>query len=236
MKFKITYLKKSIIGVTALAMLMCWASQSSAQPTRAKATASAPLYATVGVCDVASTNIHNQPAKGSPTGSDENYQSTYGFYSIVTVAEEASYAFEYHNEPYAMPNDYEAWTSAVENAEIKILVLPKHGKLMLQNGGNGQYDIAPPPVGQYTADTSLSFGYKPDSNYIGTDTIVFMVKMTGKEIKVVRYIKVTDKELTKRDTFDNYKDYCGKKWLWKISTTQEGAPTISSLDSPRRLG
>lgn len=35
MKFKITYFMKSIVGVTALVMLMSWASQSLAQPARA---------------------------------------------------------------------------------------------------------------------------------------------------------------------------------------------------------
>ncbi|MBL8482226.1 MAG: hypothetical protein JNJ60_08530 [Rhodocyclaceae bacterium] len=97
-----------------------------------------------------------------------------------------------------------------------VLEQPKHGRLIwLGDKGN---------VTNYGAENS--YRYEPNKGYIGTDKAIFLTELAGHRIKVIQYIKVTEKTIE----IDNYKKlydrYCPRR-TWLISDEQETSERAS---------
>ena len=157
-----------------LMLLICWASQSSAQPTQAK---KLPRFDyLVRGCDVArGENMKVAPtqtsAKGSRLGPVKEY-----IVPISTLFNGLYYNQTSGNRLGLPKLNLNLFNKMEQNLakEIKIIHLPKHGTLLIdevvikQLGGPGK-----------------AYAYLPDVNYQGKDKAVFAVPYQGKNYKIV---------------------------------------------------
>ena len=186
--------QKHQISSILLVMVMCWASQSSAQPTRANA----KFYSTMGICHVAE--------KVTSTEDKQRYDDE------LKVEFTAWEAIALHNPYYVQngrlsDNEYARQkikeTSAFNfydidpgTAIVKVLQQPKHGKLIINQK-------------ESFIDTN-GYSYKPELNYIGNDKAVFLVNLANRNIKVIYYFKVPSEALPDTYNFQDTEKYLRK--------------------------
>ena len=186
---------KSKVRALMLMLLMCWASLSSAQPTRAvrltqdsveiiqKATPLKKLPRfdyLIKTCEVALGNTarENDEVKERV----ENIYRLKHNYSFVydRMNQAQTYLFPssmIHNSLLAQNKHIKEEGKKEIDESVEILQLPKHGKLVIDERVRSELDIG-------------SFGYIPDLNFEGDDKVVFSAKYHGKNYKVVMNLRV----------------------------------------------
>jgi hypothetical protein len=88
--------------------------------------------------------------------------------------------------------------------DVKLAGMPTHGKIM-----------------QEIVEGETASYYLPDIGYLGDDKAVYELSYQGKTVNVVYVFKVTKNPSGGNDTSDIE---CGKKPIWKISTTPTTNP------------
>ena len=233
---------KRQVSSVLLTMAMCWASQSSAQPTRADVPP-VPVYQTVtstsqtisvpfkkmtyGVCDlqlsITDERDYESALKGGrgltlPVEDVALNLLPEGYYTEIVAKASAA-----DDKNYIVPD----WLNSLV---IKRLSEPKHGVMV---------KAKVPDYFQGFTD----YLYVPNKNYVGTDRVDFLV--TGKdlngnpfEMTVKYYINVmSDDKLQKAIKSDKayqnaVKNYCGhSKQTWRISESETPSPLLGNYSN-----
>lgn len=146
------------------------------------------LYGTVGVCSV-SPKVEQMDAEKIKEGyfslSTRVYASN--LFAIKPLDPEL--------DPRMVAMDY-------ENADVTVLLQPKHGTL--------SKDLSP----------GKDISYYPDSGYIGNDKVIFLVDIEGYKIQVVHLIKVVD--IKGSNTNPSHRRECPKSTNWWVISSSKG--------------
>jgi hypothetical protein len=208
---------KCKVRALMLMLLMCWASQSSAQPTRAQNEINSGLSPIIVVMDSlepqqqvivvaqASKTQQAKPKKeyvmGICQGAYRRTSEKYGSYNSMGV----TYLLG------GMDRAMQYWglrdiPEFIKPEHIQVLHSPKHGKLVYeafpQNSNPGS------DYGDYL--------YTPDIGYVGNDKMTFKLDVNGKIFKIVYVFKVVHE---RNVTNDDPSAYCPEPETWKISST-----------------
>ena len=185
---------KCKVSALMLMLLMCWASQSSAQTTRAvKLTQSSveiiqkatPLKKLphfdylIKTCQVAkgdtiqsATKQKNWDERNSKSAGDYSY-----VYDRLNYVEDYLFPKSDIYNPLILTGEFKAGDEKIIGESIKILQLPKHGKLVINEEVRSKLNVG-------------DFGYIADLNFEGDDKVVFSAKYHGKNYKVVMNLRV----------------------------------------------
>ena len=184
---------KCRVHVLMLMMLTCWASQSSAQPTRAK-------NFTIGVCEMIPgwknelTGVmeYSEPENfiGSPIGRVDEY-----VWSYIHKADSKS----------------EAEQSKIRN--IMDQMLEKATATLIKPAQHAKYELE-------KSISQTEFSYKPQDGYAGKDAFSYLVKYGPYTVKVNSYVHsgVDPSSDDYPDTTrQNVEKICGKRGMvWRV--------------------
>lgn len=164
------------------------------------------LYGTIGACTLVVKSLSTRVAGLIPSSSN-----------ILRPGDSALQIFE----PYApspTPED-ELYTSeavhdeASHSSKTMVLEQPKHGRLVWLGDKGSEINLG----------NTNSYAYEPQNGYVGKDKATFMTELAGRKIKVVNYIRVTDKIVDVDDYQKLYEKYCPRRtWPIQSALTIEG--------------
>ena len=224
---------KCKVRALILMLLMCWASQSSAQTTRA-----AQLTQNSVEIIQKATPFKKLPrfdylvkeclvAHGSTTKSafeQKNWDE-----SNSRLAGESSYRYDRMNyvEDYLFPYDpvlmhqlsqnkhFNEEDKEAINATVKILQLPKHGKLIVNEAVRSQLGAG-------------NFGYIADLNFEGDDQVIFSANFHGKNYKIVMNLRVRYESFSEGPEGDAFEDkLCPNKYNFKRIKLSDASSNIN---------
>ena len=204
---------KCNVRVLMLMLLMCWASQSLAQPTRATAIVAQAQIAqhvknfTIGTCEIIPENMSAEESIGSPVG----------------------HAYEFiWNHIYKAELKSEA-----EQSRIRIILDSMREKAtatLIKQAQHANYEL----------DESIStqgFYYEPKEGYVGKDAFSYLVKFGPYTVKVNSYVHVgvanpwgdgDRPDIDRR----NMEKICGKRgMMWRVvSLDTDNAGLVTTGD------
>ena len=220
--------RKHQVQSILLMMVMCWASQSSAQPTRAASISNGggdinKPFGSIGICmaipqgkvsvdtqELTQNNYGLSPYKLSPKISASSYwDMKYPEFSKEggTSLSPSDIEKAMHGEKLVIYDNYDFNT-----ATWTVLQQPKHGTLST------------------TSSNADEVVYHPELNYHGNDKAVFLVNIDGYQIKLVYYFKVVNFEKFDYITDLVNKENCPNPRSWKISIFSEGIVKTDTVE------
>ena len=192
------------ISAILLMMMMCWASQSSAQPTRAE------MWISDMPVDAGAQAV--LIAKASETQNKTLHQKIVGVCrtinaSSATIAPEAAAAAADYMYRYQHVDGFGA------DATIRVVQPPMHGVLRFSSqSGDDKYRT-------YEYVPLVNHTYDPVE-----DSFVMQVESNGVKVTVRYYLNIQEPD-------ESFYEYCSKD-VWKISaTTPNGTPIFSNEDT-----
>ena len=182
------------VCASLLMLLMCWASQSSAQTTRdaqltqnsveiiQKATPLKKLphfdYL-IKTCQMAKGDTSQSYAEAKNWNERHSKLEGNNSYIFDRMNHVQDYLFPKSDiyNPLIQTGEYKNGDDKIIGESIKILQLPKHGKLVINEEVRSKLNVG-------------DFGYIADLNFEGDDKVVFSAKYHGKNYKVVMNLRV----------------------------------------------
>jgi hypothetical protein len=182
------------------------------------------LIALPAFAENADVGLHNssaQPtrASGEMFGSAgicvpvSSMTSMKGVFGSISPASDSELVFD-EKSPAPVEKDekyFDTFDKHIEKATVEVLQPQMHGELGIGHTGPHSY--------QYT----------PTGGYKGTDKVVFLVNIAGKNIKVIYFFKVLNTKIDIARLNEVYRKYCPDPYQWVISSGQGTQPDIQSL-------
>ena len=202
-----------------LMLLICWASQSSAQPTRTVVKSTKlPKFdylikdceASQGVTTEQFTFIKNREESLAQSKGNSQFKFNWLSYALTYVSPLKSIA-----NTGGDINRMAEEKNPVIGKTVRILQLPQHGTLV---SGNTFYSLQT-PVGDYS--------YMPNLDYQGDDRVIFSAQFKGKTYKVIVNLKVR-KEIDNHAGGDNQDNLCPDSKYPKLIKSKSMA--LDSID------